>query len=148
MSDARKVEAVVREVRACFNRLKALADTLHQDIAVTAAMRAVMEALDDAGEQTVPQIARAKSVTRQHIQVLVNALAEAKLVATRANPDDRRSPLIALTARGKATFARMRQREQAVLADMAVALRGCDLDAARAALAALRACLDGKVPGA
>lgn len=143
--DARKAEALTREIRACFNRMKAFGDTLHGDLGITAAMRAVMESLHEGGEQTVPAIARAKSVTRQHIQVLFNALAEAGLAASRPNPADKRSPLIALTKRGAAAFARLHQREKAVLAELARALGGTDLDAALAALAALRRYLDGKL---
>lgn len=140
-----KAEAVTRQIRACFNRLKALADALHADLGVTGAMRAVIESLDEGGEQTVPTIARAKSVTRQHIQVLVNALLEAGLVSTRDNPADKRSPLVALTPKGRAAFATMREREKSVLADLTTALAGQDLDAALATLEALRAHLDRRL---
>ncbi len=142
---ARKVEAVTRQIRACFNRLKTLADALHHDLGVTAAMRAVMEALYEGGEQTVPQIARSKSVTRQHIQVLVNNLLEPGIVVTRANPDDMRSPLVTLTKKGRAAFKRMRQREEAVLVELTRALASCDLDAALVTLDTLQAYLDDKL---
>jgi len=144
-ADPRKAEALTREIRACFNRLRSFADALHGGLGITAAMRAVMESLHEGGEQTVPAIARAKSVTRQHIQVLVNALVESGFVASRPNPTDKRSPLIALTKRGAAAFARLRQREKAALAELARSLGGKDLDAALAALAALRGYLDGKL---
>lgn len=143
--DARKAEAVTRKVRACFNRLKALGDALHRDLRITAAMRAVMEALYEGGEQTVPQIARSKSVTRQHIQVLVNNLVEPGIVVTRANPDDMRSPLATLTKKGRAAFERMRQKEKIVLAELTRALARCDLDAAIATLDTLHAYLDRKL---
>lgn len=142
---ARQVTALTREVRACFNRLKAFADELHRDIGVTAAMRAVMEALFEGGEQTVPAIARAKSVTRQHIQVLVNQLASAGLVATRQNPDDRRSPLVALTRKGQSLFGRMRKREKTVLTQIARALDTSDVGAAVATLETLHGWLDSKL---
>ncbi len=140
-----KVEAVTREIRACFNRLKALGDALHDDLGVTASMRAVMEALHDGGAQTVPRIARAKSVTRQHIQVLANELVRVGLAVTRPNPADRRSPLVALSGRGREVFALMRRRERAVLKDLARALAACDVAATLAALRALRAFLDRKL---
>jgi len=142
MTAAKKAEAVTREVRACFNRMAALGDRLHRDLGVTTAMRAVMETLDENGAQTVPAIARAKRVTRQHIQVLLNRLVAAELATTRPNPADRRSPLAELTEAGRTLFARMREREKAVLADLTRALAGRDLDAALAALAALRTFLD------
>ncbi|HEY5597467.1 MAG TPA: MarR family transcriptional regulator, partial [Kiloniellales bacterium] len=141
-ADPTKAEAVTREVRACFNRLKALGDALHRDIGVTAAMRAVLETLYEAGEQTVPQIARSKSVSRQHIQVLVNSLIGAELVAVEPNPADRRSPLVAFTKEGRMTFKCMRQREKAAIADLARTLAPYDLDATLATLAGLHAWLD------
>ncbi len=142
---ARTAEAVTRKVRACFNRLKTLGDVLHHDLGVTAAMRAVMEALYEGGEHTVPQIARSKSVTRQHIQVLVNNLSELGIAVTRANPNDMRSPLVTLTKKGRAAFERMRQREKAVLFELTRALAGCDLNAAIVTLDTLQAYLDSRL---
>ena len=144
-TDANEVVALTREVRACFNRLRTLADALHRKLGVTAAMRAVMEALFEGGEQTVPAIARGKSVSRQHIQVLVNDLVAAGLAATRGNPADRRSPLVALTRKGQSVFARMREREKSVLAQMARALKARDVVAAVATLEALHGWLDSKL---
>ncbi len=145
MTPVRKAEAVTREIRACFNRMTALGDRLHRDLGVTTAMRAVMETLYENSEQTVPAIARAKRVTRQHIQVLLNRLIAAKLATTRPNPADKRSPLADLTEPGHTLFARMREREKAVFADLTRALAGSDLDATLATLAALHAFLDRKL---
>jgi DNA-binding MarR family transcriptional regulator len=125
--------------------LKSLADALHANVAVTAAMRAVLETLHETGEQTVPQIARAKSVSRQHIQVLANELAALDMVAVRANPADKRSPLLHLTKKGKATFERMREREADALRELAAALSECDVDTALQTLSTLRVFLDGKL---
>lgn len=147
-ADPAKVEALTREIRSCFNRLRALGDALHADLGITAATRAVMEALFESGKQTVPDIARAKSVSRQHIQVLFNALAEAGLAESTPNPSDRRSPLVSLTRRGESAFARMQQREKALLTDLASALDGKATEIALRALAALRADLDRRLSGA
>ena len=37
--------ALIGQVRTCFNRLKALAEELHEDLGVNPSMRAVMETL-------------------------------------------------------------------------------------------------------
>ena len=108
-------------------------------------MRAVLEHLDETGRQTVPQIARAKGVSRQHIQMLVNALAAAALVAASDNPADRRSPHVALTREGKAAFRRIRKREASLLAAAAAALADSDLAATQASLDALRRWLDDAI---
>ena len=144
-ADARAIEAVTRRIRACFNRLAALADRLHRDLGITAAMRAVIEALYEGGDRTVPSIARSKSVSRQHIQLLVNGLIEARLARALENPADRRSPLIALTDQGRAAFERMREREKAFLAELAAALARHDVGETLATLEALQAFLDRKL---
>ena len=98
MSKAEKMVALTQAVRGVFNRLKALSDELHGDLDVTTAMRAVMETLSDAGPMTVPQIAKLKGVTRQHIQLLADALVDGGLASVKENPAHRRSSLITLTA--------------------------------------------------
>lgn len=106
---------LIRQIRSGFNLLRVLGDDLHRDLKVTAAMRAIMETLAEDGEQTVPQIARTKSVSRQHIQVNVDALLRKSLVVLRENPNHLRSPFVALTPQGRATFTTMRRREADLL---------------------------------
>lgn len=141
----RKAEAIIRKIRECSNRLAALDDALRQDVGITAAMRAVMQSLDEGGVQTVPQIARSKGVTRQHIQVLADKLATSGLTSTRDNPGDRRSPLLVLTKQGEAILERMRQRESGIFTELSRALREGDLDATLTTLDALRTYLDKKL---
>jgi len=114
-SKAQTLYQVVRQIRSCFNQLRALGDELHQDLGITASMRAVMESLAEDGEQTVPQIARVKGVSRQHIQVNVDELASAALVVLRDNPGHRRSPIVAMTKKGHTAFKEMRRRETKIL---------------------------------
>lgn len=145
MTKAEKMTALIAAVRAVFNRLKALGDDLHGDMEVTTAMRAVMETLAAQGAMTVPQIARLKGVTRQHIQLLADALAEAGLAVVKENPAHRRSSLIALTEKGKRTFAKMRAREVPVVANIATEFDAQDLDRATASLTRLAARLDERL---
>ena len=125
-ADIEAIVAVIRAIRTGFHRLGVLADEIHESVGVTGAMRAVMESLYESGPRSVPQIARSKSVSRQHIQVLVDQLAESGLVALLQNPDHRRSPLITLTRKGRGLFEQMQGREQALLSDLvqAVPARG------------------------
>lgn len=135
--EAQRLVSVIGRIRTCFNLLKGLADALHRDLGVTGSMRAVMEALDGESPQTVPRMARAKGVSRQHIQVIVDALVGAGLAALHDNPAHRRSPLVALTEAGSAAFAEIRRREERLLDALADGLSAADLEAAAAALAAL-----------
>ncbi|MBF0370833.1 MAG: MarR family transcriptional regulator [Magnetococcales bacterium] len=144
-TERRKVERITQEVRACFNRLKALGDELHSDLGISASMRAVMEALHVGEEQTVPQIARGKAVSRQHIQILTNKLAENGLVKIRSNPNDKRSPLVSLSEKGKITFSVMHQREKEAFDDLITGLAGCNFDAALEVLEAMHMHLDHKL---
>lgn len=141
-ADAKTVVALTRGIRACFNRLRTLGDALHEDSGITAAKRAVLESLHEEGPRTVPQIARSKSVTRQHIQTIVDELAASGLVALEANPAHKRSSLVILTAKGRKTFDEMRRREAAVLAALAGALPPRSTAAAAGALKTLEAELD------
>lgn len=136
-SKQEKLTAVCRQVRTCFNRLKAVADTLHEDLGVTASMRAVMEALADRSPQTVPAIAAAKSVSRQHIQIIMNDLDRAGLVASSPNPGHRRSPHFALTPKGRDIFKVIARREREPLARVAASMSADSLEHALAALAEL-----------
>ena len=57
------------------------------------------------GPQTVPTMARARNVSRQHVQKSVDGLAAGGLVSLRDNPAHRRSPIVELSDAGKALFA-------------------------------------------
>jgi DNA-binding MarR family transcriptional regulator len=125
------LQSVVAEIRQCFHLFKAYADRLHEPLGISGAMRAVLEALARSGPATVPDIARKKSVARQHIQTIVDELAQLKLVESRENPRHRRSALIALTRKGEALFASIDAREGPIWERLAAGI-----DPRKAALAA------------
>ncbi|MDH4120309.1 MAG: MarR family transcriptional regulator [Deltaproteobacteria bacterium] len=101
---------LVKDIRQAFHLLKALGDTLHQDLGISSAMRGVMESLAET-PATVSQLARARPVSRQHIQRLVDALLEKRLLRLVPNPAHKTSPLVALTPQGVRTFQAMNQKE-------------------------------------
>jgi DNA-binding MarR family transcriptional regulator len=136
-SKADKLYGVIRQIRFGFNQLRALGDALHQDLGITASMRAVMESLAEDGEQTVPQIARRKSVSRQHIQVNVDELVRTALGALKDNPAHRRSPFVVLTERGQSVFKEMRGREEGILNSLAKEFTANELEQALKVLARL-----------
>jgi DNA-binding MarR family transcriptional regulator len=120
-SRAPEAERIAGEIRRLFQLLKALADAIHKEAGLNASTRAVLESLVD-GPRTVPDIARQKSVTRQHIQLIADELLRMKLIDLRENPAHRRSPLLALTREGKAAFADIRKRETPLLELLGAAL--------------------------
>jgi DNA-binding MarR family transcriptional regulator len=141
-------EALAREVRRLFHQLRASAEELHASGTLTVPQRAVLESLYRDGPQTVPALARARPVSRQHIQVLVNRLAELKLVRARGNPAHRRSPLIELSPEGRRHFEAMRRREHRALAGSGLPVSDRELRTAAEVVRALRDHLASEWPGA
>ena len=101
-SDAYQITWLIRRL---FRAMGQTANERLSERGLTAADRAVLEFLFEADGLTVPQIAARYQVTRQHIQVAVNGLADKGLLTTRKNPQHKRSPLIVLTAKGRKLFA-------------------------------------------
>lgn len=108
-------EALIDEVRLFYQSIVQIGERLHAGSGISMGMRGVLEYLEREGDTTVPDIARARRVSRQRIQTLVNALAERRLVRAVPNPATRRSPLITLTRSGAGLIRRMREREGGAL---------------------------------
>ncbi len=128
MNRAELLHAVIDETRRLFHRLANAAERAHADLGLTASQRAVLETLFSAGPQSVPQIARMKGVSRQHIQSIANSLVDAALTETRDNPAHQRSSLLALTPEGEQCFQQVQQREQAILGELVQHFRLADLE--------------------
>ena len=60
------------------------------------------------GPQTVPEIARARPVSRQHCQTIVNGLVEQELAEFVDNPKHKKSKLVRVTKKGRARYEAMR----------------------------------------
>ncbi len=129
-------------VRRLFHKLSHAVSTLHGDGDVSAGMRAVLESVIEGGPQTVPQMARVRPVSRQHIQVLVNELLEGGYVETLENPAHKRSVLVSPTEHGRTTFAAMRAREAGAFKRLDLDLTPEQMASATAVLRSLGAALD------
>jgi len=140
---SRPVEQLINEVRLLYQSLIQVGDEIHRGSGISMGMRGVLEYLDRNGDATVPQMARARRVSRQRIQTLVNALRKLDLTAPVVNPASRRSPLVTLTAAGRKTIRDMRSREGR---EMAVTLAERRLLEAAETLAALRSALEKPDP--
>lgn len=105
------LEELLNEVRLLYQSMVQIGESIHADSNLSVGMRAVLEFLTREGDTTVPQMARARRVTRQRMQTLVNALLELGLVTRRDNPENRKSHLIAVTGKGRRTIEQMRRRE-------------------------------------
>ena len=124
-------------VRSLFHKMGNAVTALHAGSGVSAGMRAVLESLITGGAQTVPQLARARPVSRQHIQTLVNELLAAGHVETEDNPAHRRSRLVSVTEQGRTLFSSFREREIEALSRLSTSVTERELEQAGQVLAAL-----------
>ncbi len=141
MDSEKALYAVLDQIRLSFNLMRTIGDQMHQDVGISAAMRAVLERLARGGPQTVPAMARTRNVSRQHIQKLVDTLGAAGLIDLEPNPAHKRSPLIVLSEEGRQLFARIEAREAPVIAAVAEKMAGRDLGLTARTLRALAAAL-------
>jgi DNA-binding MarR family transcriptional regulator len=77
---------------------------------------------------TVPQIARRMGLTRQSVHTTVNRLLADGMVELAPNADHRRSPLVDLTERGRATYQAVDSKQAAWVNQLAAGLTRSDLD--------------------
>ena len=103
---------LVEETAALFHRLRAIAEILHDQGEMSGGRRSLLLGLERIGPQTVPQMARVRPVSRQHIQILVNGLLDDDYVELVPNPAHKRSALVQLTVKGREFIVEMRKREQ------------------------------------
>ncbi len=132
------LDALLDESRALVIRLQMAADDLHQDLGLTPGMRALLRHLAEQGPATVPQIARAREVSRQHVQMVVNRFNQLGLIKFVENPEHRRSRLVRLSKRGRKLVAEMDRRERKVWDSMDLKLKRADLDEAAGVLSRIR----------
>jgi DNA-binding MarR family transcriptional regulator len=139
----RAVAVLIEEAAAVSRRLQAVLEKLHGGDAPPRGRRALLRDLARLGPQTVPQLARRGSVTRQHVQALVNGLAEAGYVELLANPVHRRSKLVGLTERGGELITELEIRERELYSALEVAEPVAELRRAADILRSVRGSLEG-----
>jgi DNA-binding MarR family transcriptional regulator len=132
---------VMDETVRLFHRMKAVAEALHGNGEVSAGRRGILRDLDRLGPKTVPQLARMRPVSRQHIQSLVDPMAEQGLVEFQHNPDHKRSKLIAITDKGRAFVNEMFEREAVLFETLGVQIDHADLETTARTLRAMREAL-------
>lgn len=106
------------KIRRIFKLLAAMSDNYLAPLGITAPERAVLEYLFKWGKVSVPQMARLFYVSRQNIQVRINALTKKGLVEAKENPVHKRSSLIALSSKGRELFETIQQHEADLLSEV------------------------------
>ena len=109
--------------------LLAAGDLLAADDGLTSARWQVLGAIALAERPlTVPQIARRMGLTRQSVHATVARLARDGLLTLAPNVDHRRSPLVSLTERGRATYAATDRRQATWVNRLADGIGRTDLE--------------------
>jgi DNA-binding MarR family transcriptional regulator len=134
-----ELRAVVDEAIAFFHRVRWVAEQIYGEEGRSTARRGVLRGLVRYGDQTVPQLAKARSVTRQHVQQVVDALKADGLVVLVPNPRHRRSWLVRATARGTELVRRFDDVDARVLNAAGAHLTVADLAVTSRTLRTLRA---------
>jgi DNA-binding MarR family transcriptional regulator len=117
------VRAVVDEAVALSWRVRYVADQIHTAGGRSETARGVLRGLVRYGARTVPQLAFARSVTRQHTQEVVDGLIEDGLVTRVPNPAHARSYLIEPTRRGIAVVAALDAEDARTMAAVGAHMR-------------------------
>jgi DNA-binding MarR family transcriptional regulator len=137
-----QTEKLLDETRLLWHVMVTAFEHLHAREPVTLGMRAVLEYLVSEGPATVPHIARARRVSRQHIQTQVNALEPLLLVKFDPNPDHRRSVLVTLTSAGRKMIERMQLRERRFLEKTSISATNKEIALATKTLGAVRSAIE------
>jgi len=132
------LESVLAETAALFHRLRHEAERIHGQGETSSGRRAILRGLSKLGPQTVPDMARARPVSRQYIQRLVNELTADGLVESFENPAHKRSSLIRLTGAGQEKLEQMSVREQELFEGLRIEIPPAELLEAAATLRRVR----------
>jgi len=130
----RALQHLAAENAALFYKLRVLANSIHEESEFG---RVLVQSLDRDGAQTVPHLAKARGVSRQHVQTAVNELISAKLVEASTNPAHRRSNLIDLTPAGRKFAEALREKEAAAMAEFDLGIPAKELESIADSLAAI-----------
>ena len=132
------LRAVIDESVALYHRILWISEQAYRKEGRSTARRGILRGLVRYGSQTVPALARTRSVTRQHVQEVVDALVREGFVERRPNPTHKRSPLVCVTSRGERLVAELDTVDSIVLASVNDAVAPRDLDHAARTIQKLR----------
>lgn len=133
------VQAVVDETIALYQWLAWVSDELYGDDARGASRRWTLRRLMRDGPLTVAALARIRTVRRQSLQPVVDALVREELLELAPNPAHARSPLVRLTSEGIRLTERLDRIDAAVLRSVARGITDDDLATTARTLGTIRA---------
>lgn len=138
------VDELTMTAALLFFRMRKAAEEMLGEGEQSSGRRSVLKGLAKAGPQTVPQMARLRAVSRQHIQKLVNGLQTEGLVELIDNPAHKRSKLVKITAAGQSAAEATARREAEILPELSRGIELEDLRTATRVLQRLKAAFEGE----
>jgi DNA-binding MarR family transcriptional regulator len=135
---AEQVMDVCMDAIRLFFRLQAWGRELGMLTATDGSRWGMLNTLVNQGPMTVPDIARMRPVSRQHIQALANEMAAEGLVEFIENPRHKRSKLVAATDQGRALFKQQTALLMRETQDLAQEVSADELAATHRALTKIR----------
>ena len=134
---------LISESRGFFHDLEEVSREILARHGLSPQERRLMLGLRKSRRCTVPQLARKRDVSRQFVQVTMNALAKRGLVEFRENPEHKRSRLLALTSTGEDLMLAVMAREGEAMHRVAAGLSPQETRAAVEILVRARNALAG-----
>ncbi len=113
------MEELMTETIATFFRLRAMGQQIGAVTPNGSGYWGLMRSLKQEGVQTVPQLARSRPVSRQHIQKLANHMIAEGVIELVNNPAHKRSKLLRLTSKGETVFQELNQQIAKVAINLA-----------------------------
>jgi DNA-binding MarR family transcriptional regulator len=132
------VDALMTESALLFFRMKVAAAELMGKGAGSSGRRSILRELARSGPRTVPHMARARPVARQHFQKIVNKLNLEGLVEFIPNPAHERSKLVRLTSKGHLFVDALARREAKLIPALAADISTRDVEIATKVLRELK----------
>ncbi|MGE0556866.1 MAG: MarR family winged helix-turn-helix transcriptional regulator [Burkholderiales bacterium] len=124
------VLALMSETIKTFHLLRAAGKRIGAVTAAGAGNWGLLRSLGHEGPQTVPQAARARPVSRQHMQKLADQMAAEGMIEFIENPAHAKSMLMQLTRKGRTALTRLDQRIEMEAARLATGLNAAQLQSA------------------
>jgi len=141
LAAAEKLNSLLGEINTLATQCKQARPPFQTNGDGAGGVRGVLLVLGRSGGQTVPEIARVRSTSRQNIQIVVNRLKAEGLAECTTNPTHRRSALVRLTEKGRQMFRQLEMAEAKLLDDVLVELSQEELVSATKCLQRLRQAL-------
>ena len=139
-----ELHRLIAATRGFFHDLEEVSARILARHGLTPQERSLLMTLRKLRQATVPGLARKREVSRQYVQVTMNALAKRGLVDFRDNPDHKRSRLLVLTDRGEALILAVMSREGEALQRVAAGLLPAEVKEAVGVLGSARKGLRGE----